>query len=101
MGDIAINFHPLNTNFTSSHLLRYITSSDKTLEMSLLAMVIFTFVVSFVGSQPSPLPGPVPAPMPAWKLIETDDSATIQEPDNDEIFQMFPSGNDYGKKEEK
>merc|ERR1712215_621256 len=50
---------------TSSHLITYITSSDKPLDMSLLAIVIFTFVFSFVGSEASPLPAPAPAPAPS------------------------------------
>merc|ERR1712236_203256 len=67
---------------TSSHLITYITSSDKTHEMGFLAIVIFTFVFSFVGLEASPLPGPDPAPVPAWKLIETEDTAATQEQEN-------------------
>merc|ERR1712236_135623 len=67
---------------TSSHLIRYITSSDKSHEMGVSAIVIFTFVFSFVGSEASALPGPDPAPVPAWKLIETEDTAATQEQEN-------------------
>merc|ERR1711982_285338 len=91
---------------TSSHLITYITSSDKPLEMNFLAIAIFTFVFSFVGSEASPLPGPDPAPAPAWKLIETEDGEEPSKPDVGSGwinsygygYGIVPSG---GKKEEK
>merc|ERR1711875_50229 len=92
---------------TSSHLITYITSSDKPLEMSFLAIAIFTFVFSFVGSEASPLPGPSPAPAPAPspasayllpKLIEKPIGTVLDlfKPSAGRIGQVWE-----GKKEEK
>merc|ERR1712058_168506 len=61
----------------SSHTSHFLIS----LEMGLLAIVIFTFVFSFAGSEASPLPGPDPVPVPAWKLIETEDGEEPSKPD--------------------
>merc|ERR1711942_106839 len=94
---------------TVSHLIIYITSSDKPLEMGLLEIVIFTFVFSFVGSEASPLPGPDPAPVPAWKLIETEDGEEPSKPDVGSGwinrygwgYGIAPAWGAGGKKEEK